>query len=141
MNEHYKAYINFGRHIANERGVTWEMSLNPDGTVVKKDAWNMTKLVGDSPPPTHWVRDFGKDIKAIEALNSRGAGSRYFCESFFGHPCPTSGKNYATANAFGGPSRPASLVACPTRGMQHHSRNDSTRCRKACIFTTQKDAS
>ena len=47
------------------------------------------------------------------------AGSRYFCESFFGHPCPTSGKNYATANAFGCPSRPASLVAYPTRGMQH----------------------
>jgi len=47
------------------------------------------------------------------------AGSRYFCESFFGHPCPTSGKNYATANAFGGPSRPASLVAYPARGMQH----------------------
>ena len=47
------------------------------------------------------------------------AGSRYFCESFFGHPCPTSGKNYATANAFGCPSRPASLVTYPTRGMQH----------------------
>ena len=66
------------------------------------------------------------------------AGSRYFCESFFGHPCPTSGKNYATANAFGGPSRPASFAGHPTRGAQHHSRNDSTRFRKACIFTTQK---
>src|SRR5664279_4437230 len=64
------------------------------------------------------------------------SGSRYFCESFYGHPCPTSGKNYATANAFGGPSRPASLVAYPTRGMQHSYRNDSTRFRKACIFTT-----
>src|SRR5664280_1514913 len=64
------------------------------------------------------------------------AGSRYFCGSFYGHPCPTSGKNYATANAFGGPSRPASLVAYPTRGMQHSYRNDSTRFRKACIFTT-----
>src|SRR5664279_1542846 len=51
--------------------------------------------------------------------NKHNAGSRYFCESFFGHPCPTSGKNYATAYAFGGPSRPASLVAYPTRGMQH----------------------
>ncbi len=68
----------------------------------------------------------------------RIAGSRYFCESFYGHPCPTSGKNYATANAFGGPSRPASLVAYPARGMQHRFRNDSTRFRKACIFTTQK---
>jgi hypothetical protein len=66
------------------------------------------------------------------------SGSRYFCESFYGHPCPTSGKNYATANAFGGPSRPASRVAYPTRGMQHSSRNDSTRFRKACIFTTHK---
>src|SRR5512136_2912186 len=51
--------------------------------------------------------------------DKQAAGSRYFCESFYGHPCPTSGKNYATANAFGGPSRPASLVAYPTRGMQH----------------------
>ncbi|MDD5581466.1 MAG: hypothetical protein PHY16_19645 [Methylobacter sp.] len=33
------------------------------------------------------------------------AGSRYFCESFYGHPCPTSGKNHATAHACGGPSR------------------------------------
>ena len=66
------------------------------------------------------------------------AGSRYFCESFYGHPCPTSGKNYATAYAFGGPSRPASLVGYPTRGIQHRYRNDSTRFRKACIFTTQK---
>jgi len=47
------------------------------------------------------------------------AGSRYFCESFYGHPYPINGKNYATANAFGGPSRPASLVAYPTRDMQH----------------------
>jgi len=65
-------------------------------------------------------------------------GSRYFCESFYGHPCPTSGKSYATANACGCPSRPASFVGYPARGIQHHSRNDSTRCRKACIFTTQK---
>ena len=69
---------------------------------------------------------------------SKMSGSRYFCESFYGHPCPTSGKNYATAYAFGGPSRPASLVAYPTRGMQHRYRNDSTRFRKACIFTTHK---
>ena len=69
------------------------------------------------------------------------AGSRYFCESFYGHPCPTSGKNHATANACGCPSRPASFAGHPTRGAQHHSRNDSTRFRKACIFTTQKDAS
>jgi type I restriction enzyme R subunit len=47
----------------------------------------------------------------------KDAGSRYFCESFYGHPCPTSGKNYATIIAFGGPSRPAPLVTYPARGM------------------------
>jgi hypothetical protein len=61
-------------------------------------------------------------------------GSRYFCESFYGHPCPTSCKNYATAYACGGPSRPASLVGYPTRGIQHRSRNDSTRFRESLHF-------
>jgi|GEM_PF-1792840 len=79
---------------------------------------------------------FGMDQRQIE--EALGSGSRYFCESFYGHPCPTSGKSYATANACGCPSRPASFVGYPARGIQHHSRNDSTRCRKACIFTTQK---
>ncbi|MFA6164869.1 MAG: TonB-dependent receptor plug domain-containing protein [Methylobacter sp.] len=65
------------------------------------------------------------------------SGSRYFCESFFGHPCPTSSKKHTTANACGCPSRPASLVRHPTRGDSHHP-NDSTRFRKACIFTPHK---
>ncbi|MGZ8241294.1 MAG: hypothetical protein ACXWTK_07225 [Methylobacter sp.] len=37
-------------------------------------------------------------------------GSRYFCESFYGHPCPTSGKHHATAHACGGPSRPRGRI-------------------------------
>src|SRR5664280_658425 len=81
-------------------------------------------------------RFWGLLDSCLAAMEEKEAGSRYFCESFYGHPCPTSGKNYATANAFGCPSRPASLVAYPTRGMQHSYRNDSTRFRKACIFTT-----
>ncbi len=28
-------------------------------------------------------------------IKQAGPGSRYFCESFYGHPYPTSGKNYA----------------------------------------------
>lgn len=70
MNEHYRAFIDFGRSLAAERGVNWDMCLNPNGTVVKGHAWNLTKLVNDSPPPTHWIRDFGKDVKALEVLNS-----------------------------------------------------------------------
>ncbi|WP_031436276.1 hypothetical protein [Methylobacter tundripaludum] len=64
------------------------------------------------------------------------SGSRYFCESFYGHPCPTSGKNYATAYAFGGSSRPGHSIATQ-QGVAHMLSNDSTRFRKACIFTSQ----
>jgi type IV secretory pathway VirD2 relaxase len=93
-----------------------------------------SRVAAGSPEVMVKITGFGKGadhVKAhldyitrkgkLEMENDRGeiftgkeAGSRYFCESFFGHPCPTSGKNYATANAFGGPSRPASLVAYPT---------------------------
>lgn len=69
MNEHYKTFIEFGRELASEHGVNWDMQLNPDGTVVKDDAWNLTKLVDDTPHPTHWIRDFGYDNKTIECLN------------------------------------------------------------------------
>ena len=68
-------------------------------------------------------------------MTQKNAGSRYFCDSFYGHPCPTSGKNYATANAFGGPSRPATLVSTQ-QGVETLLRNDLTPFRKAYIFTT-----
>ncbi|MFA6164213.1 MAG: hypothetical protein WC685_12380 [Methylobacter sp.] len=91
--------------------------------------------------------NFVQEIKLLHLINHKNvvrvfnyyiySGSRYFCESFFGHPCPTSSKKHTTANACGCPSRPASLVRHPTRGGSHHP-NDSTRFRKACIFTPHK---
>ncbi|WP_340121633.1 hypothetical protein [Methylobacter svalbardensis] len=75
-----------------------------------------------------------------DGLDRANAGSRYFCDSFYGHPYPTSGKNHATADACGCPSRPGHSIATQ-QGVAHMLSNDSTRCRKACIFTTQKDAS
>lgn len=70
MNEHYKTFVEFGRQLAIEHKVNWTMRLGPDGMVAKEDAWNLTRLVNDSPPPTHWIRDFGYDEKALEHLNS-----------------------------------------------------------------------
>jgi arylsulfatase A-like enzyme len=71
-----------------------------------------------TPDKDTWVlynlkEDFSQANNLAAKEPKRLAGSRYFCESFFGHPCPTSGKNHATANAFGGPSRPASLGCAP----------------------------
>lgn len=71
MNEHYNAFVDLGRRIAHEHGVNWNVRLQADGTAVSEDAWNLTKLVADSPPPVHWVRDFGLDSKALEVLNQK----------------------------------------------------------------------
>ncbi len=71
MNEHYKTFVEFGRQLATEHGLNWTMRLAPDGMVIKDDAWNLTRLVNGSPPPTHWIRDFGYDEKALEHLNMR----------------------------------------------------------------------
>jgi hypothetical protein len=42
----------------------------------------------------------------------------FFAKAFLGNPAQQTAK-ITTAKAFGGSSRPASLVAYPTRGMQH----------------------
>ncbi|WP_333873787.1 hypothetical protein [Methylobacter sp.] len=79
---------------------------------------------------------FSKVTLSKEQFNDHKPGSRYFCESFYGPPSPTSGKNYATANACGCPSRPGHSIATQ-QGVAHMLSNDSTRFRKACIFTSQ----
>lgn len=73
MNEHYKAFIDFGRRLAAERGANWNISLNHDGTLDKNNAWNLTKLVNDSPHPTQWIRDFGQDVKTLAVMNAKRA--------------------------------------------------------------------
>jgi len=71
MNEHFCEFINFGHRIAIERGVNWHLRLKENGIAISEDAWNLTKFVGDSPPPTHWMRDFGSDDKTLAELNNR----------------------------------------------------------------------
>ncbi|MBI4996678.1 MAG: hypothetical protein HZC22_07220 [Rhodocyclales bacterium] len=71
MNEHYNAFVDLGKRLADERGVKWDVRLNSDGIAVQEDAWNITLLVGDSPPPIHWIRDFGLEGKILDALNQR----------------------------------------------------------------------
>lgn len=71
MNEHYRAFIDFAHQIASERGVNWAVQLQEDGMAIQEDAWNITQFAGDSPPPVHWIRDFGLDAKTLQALNER----------------------------------------------------------------------
>ena len=77
MNAHFSAYIDLGKKIAKDRGIKWDITLKPDGTALQEDAWNLTQLVSDTPPPTHWMRDFGSEPKVLAELNLlRSAANR-----------------------------------------------------------------
>jgi len=90
-------------------------------------------------PPVPGLLDGADPIikdKAMAIALAR-LGSRYFAKAFMGIPAQQAAK---LRDRFMPSAAPAScFTRCiPTRGMQHRYRNDSTRCRKACIFTTQK---
>lgn len=70
-NEHYESFIAFGRTLAANHEVQWDLPLHSDGMVHEESAWNLTAMVNDSPPPVHWIRDFGSDVKTLQELNSR----------------------------------------------------------------------
>jgi hypothetical protein len=98
--------------INNGDGQMAKIKLNLNGKV-----YSPVVFEGDAVGCAVVVKN-AKEAEAIQEVRDEmdKAGSRYFCESFFGHPCPTSGKNHATANACGCPSRPESLVRYPARG-------------------------
>jgi hypothetical protein len=73
MNSYFDAYIRDARAIAEQRGVEWDVQLDAEGVAVPGAGWNLTKMVGDSPPPTIWLNDFGTDRKTVEHLNSSPA--------------------------------------------------------------------
>jgi len=66
-----------------------------------------------------------------------GRGVAIFAKAFMGIPAQQAAKTTRPLMPAAAPA--ALLLSLDTQqGIQHHSRNDSTRCRKACIFTTQK---
>lgn len=73
MNDRYRAFIEFGRRLATEHGAVWNLKLQKDGKARTEDSWNLTSLVHASPPPVHWIRDFGYEAKALVALNKERA--------------------------------------------------------------------
>lgn len=70
MNLNLEAFVRDAKVIAEQRGVTWNVQLGPDGVAPKGMGWNLTQMVKASPPPTDWLNDFGTDRKTIEVLNA-----------------------------------------------------------------------
>src|SRR5450830_290005 len=70
VNPHYQAFIELGMKLADDKRLPWDIPLCGDGTAQDKIGWNLTACTGDVPPPTHYLRDFGPDPKALAILNA-----------------------------------------------------------------------
>lgn len=69
MNIHFDAFVNLSKKIANQKNIQWNINLNPEGIANKLELWNLTKMIGGSPPPSHIVKDFGLDEKTLSFIN------------------------------------------------------------------------
>jgi len=69
MNRHYVAFIEFGRRLAESRGLPWEIALDEKGLARDGVGWNLTATVGDVSPSTSYQRDFGTDAKTLAIFN------------------------------------------------------------------------
>jgi len=70
MNSSLEAFIREARSIAESRGIPWNLELDAEGIVIGGQTWNLTQMVGASPPPTTWLNDLGTDRRTIAVLNS-----------------------------------------------------------------------
>ncbi|WP_434627098.1 hypothetical protein [Chromobacterium sp. CV08] len=73
MNQHYLSFIKLGQSLAEERDISWVMSVDEKGAVSTEERWNLNKLVKDDHPPYFYLRDFGCDVKSLQTLNAQRA--------------------------------------------------------------------
>lgn len=69
MNDYYRSFVDSCKHIALERGLTWDLSCNAHGKVAKEQRWDLTGLAGMVPPPTIWLSEIGFYKSALDPLN------------------------------------------------------------------------
>jgi hypothetical protein len=73
MNPHYSAFIELGKTLVREKGLSWDISLDETGAAYDGIGWNLTVIASDVPPPTHYLRDLGPDAKALTIVNAERA--------------------------------------------------------------------
>jgi len=69
MRDAFTAYIRHGKALAEAKSLAWDFPMDLSG--IAKTGWNLTKLVGGTPPPVHYLRDLGSDDKTLQNLNLR----------------------------------------------------------------------
>ncbi|QDQ82212.1 hypothetical protein [Paraburkholderia megapolitana] len=70
MNPHYSAFIELGKALAREKDLGWEIPLDETGAALDGVGWNLTVAAGDVPPPAHYMRDLGTEVKALAIVNA-----------------------------------------------------------------------
>jgi hypothetical protein len=70
LNSYLEAFIQDAKAIATQHGIQWDVPLDQEGIAKPGHGWNLTAIVGASPPPLIWLNDFGTDRKTVELLNS-----------------------------------------------------------------------
>ncbi|ACD19537.1 hypothetical protein [Paraburkholderia phytofirmans] len=73
MNPHYSAFIDLGKTLAHEKGLSWDMPLDETGAACDGVGWNLTVIASDVPPPNYYLRDLGPDVKALAIINAERA--------------------------------------------------------------------
>jgi hypothetical protein len=71
MNPHYSAFIELGKTLVREKGLSWDIPLDETGVACDSTGWNLTAIAGDVPPPAHYLRDLGPDAKALVIINAQ----------------------------------------------------------------------
>ncbi|MBR7745149.1 hypothetical protein [Undibacterium baiyunense] len=69
MNSHFTSFIDLGKSLARDKGLDWNFVLTELGDAVDGIGWNLTKSVGDTPPPVHYLRGLGQDSRALAFIN------------------------------------------------------------------------
>jgi len=75
MNRHYRAFIDYGKKLADTRGLAWDIPLDSHGEAIDQIGWNLSALVGEVGTVTFYLRDFGHDQSALAAVNSERQSS------------------------------------------------------------------
>lgn len=75
MNDFYAQFIELGRQLAEERGVSWLMPVDAKGRVTPDAVWNLSQLSGKDLSPRQYLNNFGCEAKALQLLNADRASS------------------------------------------------------------------
>jgi hypothetical protein len=70
LNSYLEAFIRNAKVIAAQHKIEWNVPLDDEGVAEHGHGWNLTMIVGASPPPLTWFNDFGTDRKSVDFLNS-----------------------------------------------------------------------